>query len=193
MEARDYLRPLIAGLVAIGVVILIIVLIVKLFTHHGAPSSQPVDVGSYANTEASATLLIDSPTNIDQDHRQVKIIVSRDQNEIDVIKGYEGQVIDRHTYANNSAAFGAFLQSLKLLNYSSGTNTPSDYRGYCPQGDRYVYSFNDGTDNLFSYWSTSCNQGTFKGSASNVRDLFIAQIPTTDFDDITSNDQNIVL
>lgn len=193
MEIRDYLRPLIAGLVAIGVFILIVVLIIKLFTHHGAAPLRPIDVGSYANTDASATLLIDAPTNIDQDHRQIKITVSRDQNKIDVIKGYEGDVIESHTYANNSAAFGAFLQSLKLLNFSNGVRVPKDYRGYCPQGQRYVYTFNDGTNDLFSYWSTSCSgQGTFKGEAGGVQDLFFRQVPADDFDQITS-EPNVVI
>lgn len=189
MDLRSGLRTVIALLVGIGIVVLIVVLLFKAIFGGGGPSTPPVDVGKYADTAATATLLIDAPTNIDQDHRQVKITVSQTQNEIDLIKGYEGTVIDSHTYSNNAAAFGAFLQSLKLMNFSKGNSDPTqtDYRGYCPTGDRYVYTFNDGNKNLFSYWSTSCGQGTFQGNRGNVRSLFEQQIPQQDFDQLTND------
>ena len=108
MNARDYIRPIIAGLVGIGLIILVIVLITRIFSGGGGGDIGPrVDVGAYANTQASATLLADDPTQIDQDHRQIKITVSQNQNTIEIIKGYQGTVIDARTYPNNSAAFVA--------------------------------------------------------------------------------------
>lgn len=187
MNWRDYIRPIIAGLIAIALVILVIVLIVKAFSGGGTSSTNKVDVGQYENSAAVATLLIDNPTQVDQDHRQVKITVTQTQNEIDLIQGYQGNVIDSRTYPSNSAAYGAFLQSLKLLNFAKGSADKTDYRGYCPTGDRYLYTFNDGQKDLFSYWSTSCGgQGTFRGDAKGVRQLFEAQIPNTDFHSLIS-------
>lgn len=187
MDMRSGIRNIIIGLVCLGVAVLVIVLLVKLIFGGGGPAAPVLDVGKYANTDASVTLLVDSPTNIDQDHRQVKITVSGTQNEIDIIQGYEGHVIDSRTYNNNPAAFGAFLQSLKLLNFSKGSTSPSDYRGYCPTGDRYVYSFSGGDGKHFSYWSTSCNQGTFGGNRPAVRALFYAQVPASDFGELTGS------
>lgn len=188
MDIRNFIRPIITGLVGLGVVVLIIVLFVKLFSGGGGTPSTQVDVGKYADTAATATLLIDGPTNIDQDHRQVKITVSQTTNEIDIIQGYQGVIINTQSYPNNSAAYGAFLQSLKLLNFSKGNNdkNAADYRGYCPTGERYAYTFNDGNTDLFNFWSTSCRQGTFKGNALGVLNLFRAQIPRKDFDRLTS-------
>lgn len=186
MDIRNFIRPIIAGLVGIGLIVLVIVLISKAFSGGGTPAQQ-VDVGKYADTAATATLLVDAPTIIDQDHRQVKITVSQTTNEIDIIQGYEGTILATQTYPNNSAAYGAFLQSLKLLNFSKGNTAKNmaDYRGYCPTGERYVYSFNDGNKDLFNFWSTSCRQGTFKGNALAVLQLFRAQIPQSDYSHLT--------
>ncbi len=188
MEARDYIRPIIAGLVGIGIVVLVIVFLVKLFSGGGSKPAPLVDVGKYTNTAATVTLLVDGPTKVDQDHRQVKITISQTTNEIDVMQGYEGTVVDTRTYPNNSAAFGVFLQSLKLMNFSKGNSSADlkDYRGYCPNGDRYSFTFNDGSSDLFSYWATSCNQGTFKGSRTGTLSLFRQQIPQKDFNPLTN-------
>lgn len=189
MDIRSYIRPIIAGLVGLGIVILVIVLLVRLFSGpHGTPAPK-IDITSYANTGASATLVLQGPNVVDQDYREVKITVGRDTNEIDLIQGYEGHVIKSQMYPSNSTAFSAFLQSLDLLGFSKGTTKDlGDYRGYCPFGSRYLYKFNNGTSDVFNYWSTSCGgQSTFKGSAPSVRRLFVAQIPTTDIDDFLNN------
>jgi hypothetical protein len=190
MEPRSIIRTIIAGLVGIGIVVVFIILMVRLFTHSGGgPITPTTNLGQYSDTAATATLLIDAPTKIDQEHRQIRITVSATQNQIELIQGYQGTVVQQQTYANNSAAFGAFLQSLKLVNFTKGDNdsSKSDFRGYCPSGDRYVYTFNDGYKDLFSYWSTSCGQGTFAGNRAVVRQLFERQIPDADFSRFSRN------
>jgi hypothetical protein len=189
MEARDVIRPILVGLVAIGLVVLVIVLIVKaLVGPPSAPSSQ-IDITNYANTpNANVTLLVDGPTGVDQDHRQVKITVSAAENQIEVLQGYQGNVMENESYDNNPAAFMAFLQTLKLMNFSKGIVSTVSDEGYCPAGDRYVYTFNNGEKNLFTYWSTSCGgQGTFGGNAGQVLEQFRQQIPQSDFDQLTSD------
>lgn len=188
MDLRSGLRTIIAALIGIGIIVLLFVLIVKGFSGNSGPTGPSIDLGKYENTAATATLLIDDPTNVDQDHRQVRISVSGTQNEIDIINGYQGTVADSKTYSSNPAAFGAFLQSLKLLNFAKGDTTSKvDYRGFCPTGERYIYTFNDGNKDLFNFWSTSCGQGTFSGNRPGVRSLFENQIPGNDFDDLTGN------
>jgi hypothetical protein len=182
MEARSLIRSVIAALLVIGVVLLFIVLVIKMFTGHGGPKGPVINLGAYTDTNSQAVLLIDAPTNIDQEHRQVRITVSGTQNEIEIIQGYQGNVIDSRTYPNNGPAFSVFLQSLKLANFTKGdTKSTADYRGYCPTGDRYVYKFNDGYKDLFTFWSTSCGQGTYQGNRPLTRRLFENQIPQADF------------
>jgi hypothetical protein len=116
------------------------------------------------------------------------MIISGTQNQIQLIQGYQGTVIDSRTYSNNSASYATFLQALKLANFTKGdSKSTADYRGYCPEGDRYVYTFNDGYKDLFTYWSTSCGQGTFSGNRTLVRELFERQIPEKDFDHLTGS------
>ena len=178
-------RPLLTVLVGIGIVVLIIVLIVKLMGGNSPQPDTTLDVSKYANSAATATLLIDSPTNLNQEHHQVKITVSQTLNTLDIMQGYQGSVTDSRTYENNSTAFGAFLQSLKLMGFAKGNNdkTLADYRGYCPNGDRYVLTFNDGQTDKFTYWTTSCShQGTYKGNRGGTLELFRRQIAQKDFD-----------
>ncbi|HUB94111.1 MAG TPA: hypothetical protein VMB52_06430 [Verrucomicrobiae bacterium] len=186
MESRDYLRPLLTGLVAIGLVVLVIVLIIKGFSHPPEAPGSATDITNYANSDATVTLLVDGPTSYNDNHYQIKISVSAAQNEIDIIQGYQGVVVNSQTFPNNSAAFAAFLQALNLMNFSKGRQSSEDYRGYCPAGERYIYTFNDGTKNLFSYWSTSCGQGTFQGKVAPVLQQFSNQIPPDAYDKITS-------
>lgn len=186
MDVRSLVRSIIVALVSIGLVILVIVLLIKGFAGKGSAPSSRINVGTYAYSSAIATLLIDGPTNLNQTHSQVRISVSGTENEIDIIQGYEGNVVKRQTYSNNPAAFGVFLQSLQLLNFSRGSSGSTDYRGFCPTGDRYVYSFSSDQSELFSYWSTSCGgQGTFQGDAPSVRRLFERQVPSHDLVTLT--------
>lgn len=190
MNIRDYIRPIITGLVGIGLVILVIVFLVKTIGGNGGAKPQhQVDVTDYAGMPSAVTLLSDAPTNIDQDHRQVRITVTQSENEVDIIQGYQGNVIDTRTYPSNQAAYTVFLQSLKLMNFSKGDNNPDlkDYSGYCPRGNRFVFTFNDGSTDLFSYWTTSCGQGTYKGERSATLNLFRNQIPQSDFSALTNN------
>jgi hypothetical protein len=189
MESRDLIRPILSGLVGIGLIVLIIVLIVKALTGTPSASTSQVDITKYATTPgASASLLIDTPTGIDQDHQQVKVTVSGISNEIDVLQGYQGKVLQSQAYPNNTAAFGVFLQTLKLLGFSKGTTGSEDYQGYCPTGERYVFTFNNGRQNVFTYWSTSCGgQGTFQGDAPDILQQFSLQIPQADYQNLTGS------
>jgi len=191
METRSVIRTILAALIGLGILVIVIILIVRIFSGGDSGStSAPIDLGQYENTSASATLVVEGPTVLDQDRNEVRITVSGTQNTLEVIKGYQGQVVDSRTYASNSNAFGAFLQALKHFNFSSGNSEDkTDYRGFCPDGSRYLYSFNDDSNKeLFKYWSTSCGgQGTFEGNAGPVRQLFIRQVDQNDFSELAGS------
>lgn len=190
MDFRNYLRPIITGLVGLGLIVVVIVLIIKAFSGVKGTATSLLDLSKYANTNAVATLTIDTPTNLDQDHRQVRISVSQTSTEIDIIDGYQGTVAATRTYPNNPNAYAVFLQSLKQLNYAKGNTDPAnaDERGFCAAGNRYVYQFADANGKqLFRYWSTSCGDGTFGGSRYKVQQLFERQIHDTDFNSLTNS------
>lgn len=194
MESKSLIRAIVAGLIGLALVILVLILLVRAFSGGGAPKSlvKPIDLGSYQNTAATVTLLVDSsPTQVDQDHHQVRITVSQTENRIDVMEGYQGTVVDSRNYPNNEQAFGVFLQSLKLMNFAKGNSEKAlaDYRGYCPFGDRYILTFNDGTTDKFNWWTTSCSasQGTYQGDRNSTLRLIRYQIPTEDYNQLTSS------
>ncbi len=186
-EARTIIRNIIVSLVGLGLVVLVLILLIRGFKGGTNSTLNQINVGNYASSNSDAVLLIDGPTRLDQEHFQVRITVSGTLNQIEVVQGYQNNVIRSQTYATNTAAYAAFLQSLQLVNFSHGIQSDVDYRGYCPTGNRYVYSFSNNQSELFRYWSTSCggNQGTFRGDARVVRQLFERQIAQDDLSTLT--------
>jgi hypothetical protein len=180
MDTRSIARFVIAALAGLGLIVLTIVMIVKILGGSSTPTVPGVNVGRYGSTNATATLLIDGITNIDQNHYQLRVSVSSTLNQIETIQGYQGNVIRSQSYPTNSAGYTQFLQSLQLLGFSKGVKSNVDYRGYCPSGQRFLYGFNNGSTDLFSFWSTTCGQGTFRGNGPQVRQLFERQIPSND-------------
>ncbi|MGD0284590.1 MAG: hypothetical protein ABSB12_03290 [Candidatus Saccharimonadales bacterium] len=183
------MRYFLIFLITIGLIVLVFVIILKSFS--SAPSKPPTPLVDYANTNTIVEMTIDGPVTADQNHNSVQMIVGQSNSEINIIQGYQNNVINTQSYQNNSASYGVFLRSLDLAGYSEGKNDPNlaDYRGYCPTGDVYIYQILNGTSTIEQYWSTSCGgQGTFKGNDSLIQTLFDAQFP--DYGDIT-NDVNI--
>lgn len=174
-----------------GVVVLIVLVFVLVLNglHGGSksPKLAPTVLSDYANTSTAMRLTIDGPINANQNHREVRVTVSRDQNLIEVIQGYQGSVITQQSYANNEPAYEDFLKALQTLGYTRGDNTPAlaDERGMCPTGERFIYEIDSGATSPQRYWGSSCGNGTFKGSGQAVRNLFRAQIP--DYNAITAS------
>lgn len=184
------MRYIVGFLITIGLIILILVLLLR---GGGSSATAPkaLNLGDYAYGSATAQLIIDGPIVADPNHREIEINVSQDAVSMNVYQGYQQTTINSKTYLNNESAYAVFLHALQNAGFTKGNTSAalSDERGYCPGGDRYIYSFNnDGTD-LMRFWSTSCGgQGTFKGTPSTILYLFQNQVP--DYSTLT---QNVVL
>ena len=62
------------------------------------------------------------------------------------------------------------------------TTEQNDDRGECALGRRYIFKIINGANTPQRFWSTSCGgEGTFKGNAQDVLQLFDQQIPEQDF------------
>jgi hypothetical protein len=172
--------------VAIALIVLILVIIIKSIT--GGPTKPSINLNSYANTNAVAELLIDGPVSADQTHQQIDVKVSSTSTNFAILNGYQGQVATSKTFENNQAAFAVFLHSLNLAGFTKGNTDPSlsDYRGFCPDGDRYVLTLTEGSDVIQKFWATSCGgQGTYSGDTQQTLSLFQGQVP--DYADLTAN------
>lgn len=180
------MRYLIGFLGVIAIIILIIVLFVR---GGGGPETPAIDLADYTTSTSEVVFINDGPVSATQTHDVIKITVNQSEATMDVIKGYEGQVVNSRTYPMNPNAYAAFLLSLKRAGYTIGNDNADlkDERGYCPTGDRYIYELNDNGGEVSRFWNTSCGDryGTFKGQAPLIRDLFRMQIP--DYDQLTSN------
>lgn len=173
----------------LGVIALIVVVFVMIFHdfsgHKTTPTQAPLT--DYATTVTQMRYTLEGPVTADQNYNAVRITIGRDANTIEILQGYQDQVIDAKTYPNNSDAYAVFLRSLQLQGYTKGDATPAnaDERGFCPNSQRYLYEIITGATEVQRYWRGACTAGTFKGNAATVQDLFTRQIP--DYDSMTQN------
>lgn len=180
-------------LFGVGLVVILLIFVFYLMFHHGGGSSPnpntPKPLASYANNpSAQVSLLIDGPVNAPTQHSQVQIVISNSTATINVFRGYNDTVANSKVYANTEAAFHVFLRSLEYAEFTNGhyDSSLSQASGYCPLGDRYIFSFNVNGSQKERYWTTNCGGGphTFDGNVGLVLQLFQSQIP--DYDSITS-------
>jgi hypothetical protein len=184
----DRVKYVIAGLIGLGLIVLVFALIIRGFSGGGTSTGEkPLDLPSYAATDAVAELDIQGPIVLDQNYRVVRIQVAQTLTRIEIIKGYQNTVIERQSFENNETAYFNFLRALQLQGYTNGNSDPAqaDETGYCPQGNRFVYRFSEDDVDLMRFWSTTCGDGTFSGDRSQVRQLFIRQIPPDVYNRLT--------
>lgn len=164
--------------------ILVIVLLVAFVggSHKRQPSQPLKALPDYAGTSATVTMATDGIVNGDDIHRQIRIIVGKDSRELDVIQGYSGHVIFKHTLYNNRNAYLVFLKAINNEGFLSKNLRPkagSDSQGQCPVGYRYVFHLSQNGTDLFTSWASTCGQqvGNFNGTLDALQGLFQNQIP----------------
>ena len=179
------MRLVLSILIGIGLIVIVLILIFRAFASLGTTNRPDVDdtranLVSQADNDSTMRLTTQGRINSDQEHRQIVISVSRSQVQMQVMGGYQNNVIDTATFANNEAAYANFLRALDLAGFTNGNDDEAlrDERGYCPRGQRFIYEANG--DNLDTrFWSTSCSstRRTSQANTSTVIDLFRAQVP----------------
>lgn len=184
------MRYIVSFLIAIGLIVLFVILLLRAIFGGGgeAPTERRVNLADYENTGVIMRLMTEGPINADELHRQVYIEVGRDNNNIQIVHGYQGNVVRQERVNSNSSAYGSFLRAIDLLGYTNGNTSKAlaDYRGHCPFGNRYIFQIVDGDDVKQQFWSTSCgNEGSFNGQADQIVQLFQAQIPA--YNDLTQD------
>lgn len=183
-------RVFIFVLVSAGLIWLTVLLIGKAFSTTSSTTTTPTkSLVNYATTDAEFVMLIDGPVESDQTHQSLRITVSRDQNVIQLMNGYEGQVVNQQSFASNSTAYAAFLKSLDKAGFAKKalTTVSSDERGYCPLRNRFVYTIEENGAQKQRVWTTSCGIGNYAGTQSLTRRLFIDQIPSDSFSAMLRN------
>lgn len=167
---------------AILTIILLIVLIVVAIGHKSTNLINQKPMASYANNStAQVSMLIDGPVSAPSQHNQVQEIVSNSQATINIIQGYNDRIINTQNYPFSDAGFHVFLRSLEFAGFNKGTNNPSlsQASGYCPTGDRYIFTFKVNGKQVQRYWTTNCSglPHTFNGNLSLTTQLFQSLVP----------------
>jgi hypothetical protein len=173
-------RYFIGFMITIG---LIILLIFMLFRGGGNQQNVPKTskpLASYATTDAQTIFTTEGIVNSNQEHGQIRIIVDRDTATYQEIRGYDGNVVDQHTYPNTQSAYTVFLLALNHNGFTQGNSSKdlADERGICALGNRYVFELRQGTSTIQRYWATTCSgTKTYNGNLSATIQLFQNQIP----------------
>lgn len=137
-------------------------------------------INELANSSSVTSIVIKGPIIGNEEYREVKITVSSTQRTFEIIQGYEGKVIERKTYPNNTNAYSQFLSALDLNEFMvENSNQPETSDGACPQGFRYDYKVTENGQTKLDTWFAQCQKriGTFGGNGSTVNRLFTVQIP----------------
>jgi hypothetical protein len=177
--------------IAIGVgIFLVFMLLIVLIANRGDRPEQAAGINretelvNYAATDATVRYTLGGRINARENHRVLQITVGQNERTATIFDGYQGKVLKQDTYLNDVDAFRAFLAALQNNGYTKPRIASRDVNpiGACASGKRYNYDILNSGEVKQSLWSTSCGntKGTFAGNASNVQNLFEAQVPDYD-------------
>ena len=181
-------------LIGFGLVIVLLFAIIFMIVRGGGDNNGKVPetkktLISYAsddNVTITSTLI--GPVTAPQNHNEIQIEVTNSQATVNIINGYDGNVVNSRSYPLTTEAFSEFLSALDKAKFTEG-NTDEALRndeGYCATGQRYVFEIREGANNIQRFWATSCRGvKTFKGNSAAVLNLFQNQIP--DYDELTDD------
>lgn len=171
------------GVISVIVIALFaIILIVTRTPNTNTPQidGQLVNLPDYSDSGALVTFTTEGRLQAQENHRIIRISISSTERTIDVLSGYDGEIIDGKTFTNSEAAFDEFMYGLKNAGFSSEKEAEYETeKGVCPLGKRYIYELHNGGEQLVRLWASSCRRadGTFAGNTNLVRRLFQEQIP----------------
>lgn len=169
----------------------IVLLLTFIFRHNSSTSkSDPkapksFNLTEYITTDSEVSMTEEGRINGDDVHRSIRVTVNRDTRTIDVIQGYNGNVITTQSYANNQDAYKAFLQALARTGFGKSRKaTVNKVDGVCATGRRYLYNVSENRDPVSYTWTSECLKGTSPVAIDAVKSLFRNQI--TDYDRIAN-------
>jgi hypothetical protein len=133
----------------------------------------------YADKNSIVSMTIVGKLVGEEEHRSIRIVVTPTERSLQVLSGYEQNIISAQTYPNTKAAYENFLSALGGQGFLSYKKSPiTDQRSTCPTGNRYVYDVTLDGQSVSNLWNVNCDKsGTFAGKGATIRQLFERQIP----------------
>jgi hypothetical protein len=178
-------RLLALFLAFIAIVIFIVVLLVRgggTPDQHTPAGTTLLPLPEYAGTTAEVSQTIQGIVNGDEMHRSIRVTISSDSRQLEIIEGYSGDVISRKTFYNTEEAYAVFLRAINGAGFLAKlpkSKFPADERGQCPLGQRYIFTLNQDDEDLSRTWASTCGRavGTSGANTSTLLTLFRNQIP----------------
>lgn len=173
-------------LALIAAIVVVVLLTLSLFrgldgsNNSTAPSTSTYDLRSKEAASSVVRFTTSGTIVAEENHREIRITISKSARTVEIISGYNGKVINTSTITNTPAAYDAFLNALYAARYADRTATTNgDPRSTCVTGNRFFYGLQDDSGIKVDTWTTSCSagQGNFAGNVSGTSSLFRSQIP----------------
>ena len=184
-------------LALIGVVFFVVIAVILIASSGKHNSQKPINITSYNYTGTTMVYTENGILNGEDIHRGIRISISNDSRVVDILSGYEPNVIKSETLPNTPASYGAFLQALEASGFAQSRSTSEPYKyGVCPTGYLFNYQILAPNGSVSNLWGDECStsDGTFAGNSQEVQTLFQNQISNylqfignTNLDATTSN------
>lgn len=180
--------PIIIIILVIAIVIAGLVSLGRLFfTGGGSTDATPESTESVltavkdTDNGRSVRWTVRGPIVADEKFRSYEITVSPSERKFITYSGYLDQVIDTHSYTNNTQAYEQFVYALDKAEIGQTRNAKdTDFRGVCAtDGFVYVFSTLSGETPDHTLWTSSCrgSKGTMGANPVQLHALFVNQIP----------------
>lgn len=185
---KTYLRYVFGVLAIILVVVLLVVgfnAIRKLLSSNGPVEQQTtkkVDLLAAPAANQAVQYTVRGAIVGNEEHRSIRITIDRNTRRVEILAGYNDQVINTLQIANTQDAYQAFIEALQGSKFTK-TVAPEG-RGIeaqvCPLGQHFIFELAPGMNDSFRSWATSCSakQGTMVGNRTTIQTLFQRQFPT---------------
>jgi len=177
------------GLVAL---LLIVVIILIMTSGGGKPPVAKHEFTDYAtDSTVSVSETIIGPIVAAQNHAEATITIDNNSARVTKTQGYANDEIASAQYPMSNDSFTEFLAALDKAGFTNGNTDASlaDDKGYCPTGERYIFTVKQGTETLERFWATNCSgTKTYRGNLPLTQTLFANQIP--DYQTIIGGVQN---
>lgn len=190
MERYIVMRVLLA-LSLLFIVIFVIVQLASSGNDNSEDSGPAVEesfvLGEQNNSDSMVRFRVIGRTNALEDHREWRFTITQSNRRVDLVRGYDGEVLKSIVLRNTPNSYQEFLYALEVEGYITERREPvvTNMNGQCSDGKKYEYTaWLNGVEKS-RLWSTSCSRrlGTFAGDRSDIVKLFERQFPTfNDFD-----------
>lgn len=178
--------PIILVIIVIAIAVAALVSIGRVIFSGGGSNQQEVDISKEAllntSTGHSVRMTVRGPIVADENFRSYRVTVDANVRNLTTYSGYLDQPLEGKDLGNNTQAYEEFVYALNRANLVKGTpleNEKDDTRGICATGRVYEFEVIDSGSVVKRLWTSTCkgSPGSFKGSVTQVQNLFLQQIP----------------